>query len=681
MENQHELIVGNPTEIKSAIPPQATPPISEAVQVSYATHANHNNVVQKPLSWILGEIRSSSTLKDQVLQIRAEGDPKKRKELKEALLPYFMFMNYKDGKRDVDHFMSTKFILLDVDHVRERMEQLCQAFRTDHRIFLFFRSPSGDGLKVVFALSQYITNSEVYTNTYFHFQHLMKIWYRIESDASTIDSARCCFLSHDPDVYVNWNPTRFDIPAQKTEATSNLAERNSGEKKILSMLQGVPAGGAGQPGRHAALVTLASFYKSKNMDLTATLATLQGWNRLNEPPLEDEVLDKTVEYVFRKPNYGNKGNAKTTDAEELPEEKKVRKMWIGEELKNEAQSAPISELLEGVLADEGVYMFAGQDKAGKSIFGMNLALSIAGDRDTFLTWKIKKHGPVVYFNNELSVKQMGRRLLQMDTPTRVSKDYGVYYMNDKNLRFDENIDEVLEFCTTYSPVLVIVDCHYRTTAQDKDYGNAIQQVLENYTRIKEEMMCCVLIIHHTRKSAVGQRADSSQAMGSHTLAMMTDGNFQLKRSDTEPEKRILFETGSRDFSGFKPRLLQLNELNLWFRDLGECNEEDHTREINRMKKSNIEYPVKVLEDMSNNQMMKDALLGAIMSRYNISKATAYRSIDKATHEGKIAESERHVVTLVKTQAVQEPISVEVPEVGIDEAPDYDLFEADGLEGS
>jgi hypothetical protein len=674
MDNEHELIVGNPTELKSAVLPQATPTISDAVQVSYATHANHNRVVQKPLSWILGEIRSSSTLKQQVLLIRAEPDQEKRNKLKASLLPYFMFMSFRDGIRDIDHFMSTKFILVDVDHVGERLVELRQAFQADQRIFLFFQSPSGDGLKVVFALTDYVTKPDEYTRVYFHFQKLMKTWYGLASDASTIDCARCCFLSHDPDLHVNWNPTLFDIAMGETVGEHDQTQPTTGENKILTLLKGVPAGGAGQPGRHKALTTLASFYKSKNMDFIATLATLKGWNLLNKPALDEFDLTKQVEYVFRKANYGNKGSTTTVEVGETPEQNKIRKMWTGEELKAEADSAPISELLEGVLADEGVYMFAGQDKAGKSIFAMNLALAIGSDRDTFLNWKIKKHGPVVYFNNELSVRQMGRRLLQMDTPTRVLEEYGVHYMNDKDLRFDEHIEEILEFCRTYDPVLSIIDCHYRTTVQDKDYGNAIQQVLENYTRIKEEMKCCVLIIHHTRKSAVGQRADSSQAMGSHTLAMMTDGNFQLKRSDTEPEKRILLETGSRDFPGFRPRLLQLNEMNLWFKDLGECNEEEHTREITKMKKSTIDYPVKILEGTPGNQMMKDSLLKSIMIQYSVSLSTAYRAFDKAKSEGRVAESNTHVVTLVKVGAIEVTKSDPEPTLDLSDLPEVDLFE-------
>lgn len=324
-------------------------------------------------------------------------------------------------------------------------------------------------------------------------------------------------------------------------------------------------------------------------------------------------------------------------------EKQAIKVWDKDELKN-ANLPPLVELIEGVMSDEGVYLFAGQDKSGKSLFAMNLALAIASDRPKFLDWNIKKHGPVVYWNNELSDRQMKRRLNQMDIPT----SHPVKFINEKGVRFDENIEEILDICKQYNPVLVIVDCHYRVTTKDKDYGNAIQAVLENYGRIKEEVGCTLLVIHHTKKSARGERAGSEQAMGSHTFAMSSDGNFQMKRSETDPEKRIVFDTGNRDFSDFKPRLIQLNELNLWFGDLGECDEVEHMKEQNMRKTKNVdeEYAVKVLESR-NSPLMKQDLISAIMNECGVGHSTAYESYNVAFKAGKIAENGRHVVTLVK----------------------------------
>lgn len=388
---------------------------------------------------------------------------------------------------------------------------------------------------------------------------------------------------------------------------------------------------------------------SDTMNLLDTLTFVE-MNKAGKEYNGFSALDKDEKQAIK--DFLEKFSGVSLDPKLKLAEKHKIKVWDKDELKN-ANIPDLVELVEGVMSDEGVYLFAGQDKAGKSLLGMNLALSIASDRPTFLTWNIKKHGPVVYWNNELSDRQMMRRLKQMDIPT----SHPVKFINEKGVRFDENIEEILEICKQYKPVLVIVDCHYRTTTKDKDYGNAIQAVLENYGRIKEEVGCALLVIHHTKKSARGEKAGSEQAMGSHTFAMSSDGNFQLKRSETDPEKRILFDTGSRDFSDFKPRLIQLNEWNLWFRDLGECNEDDHGMEDGKVRKKTIDYPVKVLEE-AGGQMKKEELLKAIMDKYGIKEKMAYRHIQTSAREDKIAESAGGIITLVRTNV---PASEAVPE--------------------
>jgi hypothetical protein len=193
-------------------------------------------------------------------KVRAEKDPDKRRKLKAKLLPYFTFSHFGDNKRDNAHFKFTKFILVDIDHVGVRLEGLKKAFRSDSHIVLFFVSPSGDGLKVEFALKEFITDK--------HFQNLMKQWYGVEPDKSTVDSSRCCFLSSDPDLFVNWNPICFDIPDEKEvelEAKPVIPEKK-GDSEILQLMKGVV-----EPGRHLATTRLASFYKNKGMDYVATL--------------------------------------------------------------------------------------------------------------------------------------------------------------------------------------------------------------------------------------------------------------------------------------------------------------------------------------------------------------------------------------------------------------------------
>jgi hypothetical protein len=307
--DQNELKDGLNTETNNVAPLQIEP----SVFVSYAPLVTQTTVELKPMSWVIEEIRSSLELKEKIDVVRAEKDPDKRNKLKAKLLPYFTFSQFTDNYRKNENFKHTRFILLDIDHVPERLESLRKSFKSDSNIFLFFVSPSGDGLKVVFTLSEYSVGDENYRNTYARCVNYLKEKYGVAPDTSTTDPARATFCSSDPDIYVNWSPVPFDVPAEKQSLTYNLSETNE-ENEVLLAMKGTGAGG-----RHLATTRLASFYKSKGMDYIATLKTMQGTNQLNTPPLSEAELEKTITNVFKRENYGNKKSDKVvySNREEL----------------------------------------------------------------------------------------------------------------------------------------------------------------------------------------------------------------------------------------------------------------------------------------------------------------------------------------------------------------------------
>lgn len=311
---------GGPTSAGSAAGEVRLDSISDATLVSYAKYANYNRVVPKKLSWIINEIRTSQDLKEKVDQIRAEADPTQRKLLKEALLPYFMFMTFTENQRDVAHFKSAKFIVLDIDHIGDRMDSLCAELKADNRIFLFFKSPSGDGLKVVLALNKFIVDAVLYKKVYEKFRAKLKDWHNVVSDASTTDAARCTFLSYDPDLHVNWSPVRHELPVVERDVPAiNLKDAlggiEDGSVEFLNLFKGVAAGGEGQPGRHTATVKLASLYKSKGFSYDFALALLENWNVRNTPPLDSAEFTKTVKQVYDTESYGNKTGDKVVYAD------------------------------------------------------------------------------------------------------------------------------------------------------------------------------------------------------------------------------------------------------------------------------------------------------------------------------------------------------------------------------
>ncbi len=59
-----------------------------------------DNLREETLASVLGRIRIDKELESLVEKIRTEQDKKKRKELKQQILPYFTLARLKDGYRD-----------------------------------------------------------------------------------------------------------------------------------------------------------------------------------------------------------------------------------------------------------------------------------------------------------------------------------------------------------------------------------------------------------------------------------------------------------------------------------------------------------------------------------------------------------------------------------------------------
>jgi hypothetical protein len=70
---------------------------------------------------------------------------------------------------------------------------------------------------------------------------------------------------------------------------------------------------------------------------------------------------------------------------------------------------------------------------------------------------------------------------------------------------------------------------------------------------------------------------NDQMRGSNVFGSITDTVLQMRRSAQDENKRIIKPTKFRHVGddNRKCRLLSLDPVNLWFRDEGETNEEDH----------------------------------------------------------------------------------------------------------
>lgn len=178
-------------------------------------------------------------LKTRINQLRMvlSIDPVRYRQLK-TTLPYFTCGIFNPPFRKTENFGYIEHFVLDFDNLSEHdisAESLRARLTADERVEMLFTSPSGNGLKVMFRLSERCYDRVQFNIFYRLFVHSFSSEYNIPMivDTRTSDVTRACFMSIDEKVWYNPDalPVKqqayidFSSPSQLIEANIFLKEQ------------------------------------------------------------------------------------------------------------------------------------------------------------------------------------------------------------------------------------------------------------------------------------------------------------------------------------------------------------------------------------------------------------------------------------------------------------------------
>lgn len=123
-------------------------------------------------------------------------------------LPYFVCAMFNPPYRKTENFAYTEYFIIDIDHISEKgmvLSALRERIESDPRAMLCFKSPGGDGLKVMFRLEERCYDAGQYKVFYKLFLMKFSEQYGLQQvvDSHTCDVARACFMSCDSEAYFN----------------------------------------------------------------------------------------------------------------------------------------------------------------------------------------------------------------------------------------------------------------------------------------------------------------------------------------------------------------------------------------------------------------------------------------------------------------------------------------------
>jgi hypothetical protein len=206
---------------------------------------------------------------------------------------------FKGNYRDNTSFLSTKHILLDTDHVPGGLSELKAKIKTDPRVLVAFVSPSGDGLKMIFELERVVTTDADFRAAFKYLRELIQNEYGITVDNDS-DPARTCFLSFDPDLWVNVDRKAVQLP----QGAKVAPEKGTIDlTRTSSMLEALS--GSTSPGRtHKATQIIGRFIEA-GIRVDEAIELVRIWDQSkNTPPLGEQKIVSTVRDMYKRYNDG-----------------------------------------------------------------------------------------------------------------------------------------------------------------------------------------------------------------------------------------------------------------------------------------------------------------------------------------------------------------------------------------
>lgn len=157
----------------------------------------------------------SNAYKEDVVRLRKADDDSVRKVLKNGL-PYVTWSGV-FSKRQNDMLSDHSGLLcIDFDHLSNLSDAKAQ-IASDKYTWASFLSPGGNGLKVLVKI-----DPERHYDSFLALEHYYLENYGLVVDKSGKDVARACFLSFDPDAFLNSQSEIFPLPEKKDKGIKAL---------------------------------------------------------------------------------------------------------------------------------------------------------------------------------------------------------------------------------------------------------------------------------------------------------------------------------------------------------------------------------------------------------------------------------------------------------------------------
>jgi hypothetical protein len=376
------------------------------------------------------------------------------------------------------------------------------------------------------------------------------------------------------------------------------------------------ANGVVEGRRNDTLASLSGHFRKNGLNFSEALEVLNMWNARLAQPLPVEEVETTVTSIYSYPST----DIVLRDGMEM----------------NLMPTPVLHDIVEGVIGEKSFNFLAGEEGAGKSLLAMNMSLAIATGAKQFLGYEIKKHGKVLYLNNELPFAVFLQRFKRMRTGFAVGQaaHLGNFLTPEFIHPLAESWDDIVKIIQQHQPVLVVLDCLYFAHNKKENDSSDMKDVMRQLISLRDLYGVAVTVVHHTKKGVRHDTMHNDNIRGSQVFSASADTNILFKRSEIDESKR-LFKLGklrNGDDDMRKVHLLALNSGDLWFQDLGEVNEEDHIAAAPENRKARAQGKIDWDEIFSADKVLERQAIIERCLPLQISARSVDRALKKAVND-------------------------------------------------